>query len=282
MNEMTATVPPAGFEAGALLAQGGLSVTFVVTRAGGTFVCKRLAPRAAAESGAHEAARDEARVLGMLEGRGAPRLVAHGEDAHGIYLVQALVAGEPLSAWIRLRERPAEAPFAPSWLGVVARAAFVELAAIHGARDIDTGEPLGLVHGDISTENVLATASSVSIVDFGLARFRGALRPEGSAFRGTARYAAPELARGEPIDARADLFAMAATLLHLGARTPPHEGASGAALLLHAGDASLEAYARTAGAFFSADVARALARCVAFERDDRPLRAEDVFGPNSW
>ena len=270
---------PAGFEAGRLRGRGALSVTFDVVRAGERFVCKRLVARAARDAGALLAAHDEACVLEALAGRGAPTLVSRGDDEHGPFLVMTTAPGAPLGA--RIAHARASSP---AWLDSVARASFAELARVHEAADGDG--PLDVVHADVSPDNVLVDgdgdAVRVSLVDFGLARFRGASRGADGAFRGTARYAAPELARGETSDARADLFAMAATLLHVGSQLAPHDGVSGAALLMHAGEGALDAYAHAAGAFFPLDVAHALARCVAFDRDARPPRARDVFSPKPW
>src|SRR5205823_4768550 len=106
------------------------------------------------------------------------------------------------------------------------------LASIHEAAD--KRGPLRVVHRDITPSNVYVTddAGSAILADFGLARWRGGGPPQDGAFRGTLLYAAPELARCDAdVDARADLFALAASLLHVASGAPPRSASSAAALL---------------------------------------------------
>ena len=75
----------------------------------------------------------------------------------------------------------------------------------------------GVVHRDLKPENLVLTRDGLRILDFGLAKVDGALRDatEPGTVQGTAGYMAPEQARGEPADARADLFAAGAIAFEL-------------------------------------------------------------------
>jgi serine/threonine-protein kinase len=158
------------------------------------------------------------------------------------------------------------------------RGAFEALAQVHEATDVDD-EPLGIVHGDLSPANILvsAEATSVKLIDFGLAIWRHRPSQLGGAFRGTAAYAAPGVARGEPFDARADLFALAASLLHVASGEPPRSGATMPSLLLSAGEEPIDAWAERAARGLPLPLARALVQCVAFDARLRPESARDVL-----
>ncbi len=85
----------------------------------------------------------------------------------------------------------------------------------HGLRDFD-GKPLGIVHRDISPQNVMLTYDGqVKLVDFGTAKLTAGadrLSPLSGMFRGKLGYMPPEQVCGEPIDGRVDLFAVGVML----------------------------------------------------------------------
>ncbi len=91
----------------------------------------------------------------------------------------------------------------------------------------------GLMHLDVKPENVLVCAGpgepAVKLVDFGLAQPVEA--GDGLEIAGTLAYLSPEMIRGEPVDHRADLYALGATLYEVLARRPPYSAPSPRALI---------------------------------------------------
>jgi len=233
---------------------GGATQVFAVAREGQTLVCKRLGPRALGEPWMRERLIAEGRLLETLAGRAAPRLVASGEDAQGPWIVMERVAWPPLSSH--------RGKLDARWLEDAASAVFDALATVHEA---------GVVHGDISPDNVLVSdeAAHAVLVDFGLALAPSMPALPAGPFRGTLVYAAPEVARGEPFDARADLFAMAASLLHVWSGEAPRAQTSDAAMLLAAGEQGIEGWAERAAGGLSPEVARRLVASCSFDARER-------------
>ncbi|HEX6244906.1 MAG TPA: protein kinase, partial [Polyangiales bacterium] len=87
------------------------------------------------------------------------------------------------------------------------------LSAAHEVRN-DAGEPLGIVHRDVSPQNILVGVDGIPrVLDFGIAKARGRLRttPSGE-IKGKLLYMAPEQLRSGEIDLRVDLYGTACVL----------------------------------------------------------------------
>lgn len=84
-------------------------------------------------------------------------------------------------------------------------------------RDDETGEPLRIVHRDVSPHNVLLSyTGDVKVTDFGIAKAN--VQREDTqlgVLKGKFSYMSPEQARGEPLDARSDLFSLGIVLYEM-------------------------------------------------------------------
>jgi serine/threonine protein kinase len=142
------------------------------------------------------------------------------------FIVMERLIGESLG---ELLER--EPMVDPARTARIAEQTLSALAAAHEA---------GLVHRDVKPDNIFlcrtdTNAEIVKLLDFGVAKAMEA-QPHGKltstgAIVGTLVYMAPEQARGEPIDARADVYALGACMYHMLAGQPPFPAVNAARLL---------------------------------------------------
>src|SRR6185295_10140180 len=91
------------------------------------------------------------------------------------------------------------------------------LAYAHDVVHPETGEPLGIVHRDVSPPNVLVSRNGeVKLADFGLAKAARQIETtDPGVVKGKMSYLSPEAARGEEVDSRADIFAVGILLYEM-------------------------------------------------------------------
>jgi eukaryotic-like serine/threonine-protein kinase len=149
-----------------------------------------------------------------------------------LFLVMEYVHGESLAALLRPAPGSASAPPVPPAIASAIFAGVLEgLHAAHEAKD-EGGQPLDIVHRDVSPQNVLVGADGLArLVDFGIAKAasRGVTR-EG-VFKGKLAYAAPEQLRAERLSRLADVYAASVSLWEALTGRTLFSGADPAALL---------------------------------------------------
>lgn len=156
---------------------------------------------------------DEANLASRLSHPNIVQVFELGNSDSRLFLAMEYLHGQPLSAVYRaLVRRGGRLPWEiVAWIG--ARVAD-GLHHAHGLTD-DHGQPLKLVHRDISPDNIFITYDGqVKVIDFGIARalHRVTTTAQGQ-IKGKYRYMAPEQALGRELDHRVDLFSLGATLL---------------------------------------------------------------------
>lgn len=132
-----------------------------------------------------------------------------------LYIAMEYVEGFDLNSLLRrCTEQKIPLP-APHALGIVADV-LEGLDYAHRRTDEDD-KPLGIVHRDVSPSNVLISyEGEVKLCDFGIAHANDLVKDDSSeALKGKAGYMSPEHARGESLDARADVFAAGIILWEL-------------------------------------------------------------------
>src|SRR5579859_2597071 len=152
---------------------------------------------------------DEARVQSQLQHPGVAQVLEAATDEEGEpFTVVEYVEGRSLSD---VRQRAIQAGIKVSWADAVAVAIEVAQALAHvHERPGPDGSPLGIVHRDLSPQNVMiGYAGEVKLIDFGTARGhnRRCHTVAGVVFAKPG-YVAPEVARQQVGDGRIDIYAL--------------------------------------------------------------------------
>ncbi|MBI1913906.1 MAG: protein kinase [Planctomycetes bacterium] len=181
---------------------------------------KVLAPQLATSAAARKRFAREGRAAAAVSHEHV--VAIYGVDeADGLpYLVMEYVAG------ISLQER-------------IERTGLLELADVlrigrQAAAGLAAAHAQGLVHRDVKPANILLESGleRVKLTDFGLARAADdASLTQSGVLAGTPQYMAPEQARGEPVDHRADLFSLGSVLYAMCAGRPPFRASATLAVL---------------------------------------------------
>ncbi len=194
------------------IASGGMATVYLarLTGVGGfqRFVAmKRLHPHLAGEAEFVEMFLDEARLAaGIHHPNVVPILEVHASPI-GYYLVMEYIEGDTLARLLARSASKGQRLPVP----IVLRVMLDTLAGLHAAHELrdDHGDPVHLVHRDVSPQNVLVGSDGVArITDFGVARAASRLTATRvGQLKGKIAYMAPEQAAGvEELDRRADVF----------------------------------------------------------------------------
>ncbi|HEX8954446.1 MAG TPA: serine/threonine-protein kinase [Polyangia bacterium] len=218
---------------------------------------------------------DEARIASSLTHVNIVQVSDFGELDGSYYLAMELVDGVDLG---RLREAASRRGLripVPIVAYIVAEAAR-GLAYAHEKRGGD-GAPLGIVHRDVSPQNVLVSyAGEVKIADFGIAKATGKLhKTESGAVMGKIRYMSPEQINGEPLDGRSDLFALGVIFWELLVGAPLWTGDNPGAVSDQVKNAKVEPPSRR-GRELPAEIDRIVLKALERQRDARYARAAEL------
>lgn len=201
------------YELHGAIAAGGMATVHLarVRKTGRIVAVKRLRPELADDPNFVTMFLDEARLAGQIVHENVVRTLDVVEQGSESYIVMEYVEGDTLSRLLRT--------YAPPAFDVIARVALDLLRGLHAshvARGPD-GSPLGVVHRDVSPQNVLVDVHGLArVIDFGVAKAHGRMQlTRDGEIKGKLGYMAPEQLEGQPTTIRSDIYAAAVVLWEL-------------------------------------------------------------------
>jgi serine/threonine protein kinase len=238
------------------LGEGGMGIVYAAfDERLGRRVAVKMLRAGAVEAGGRERLWREARSAAGVSHPNVCQIFDVGELDGEIYVAMELLEGESLFT------RLSRGALASAEASAIILRVLDALDAIHRT---------GLVHRDLKPSNVFLTPHGVKLLDFGLALPVAPDRASASrvttvgAIVGTPHYMSPEQIRGEPVDARSDVFAAGVVLTEMLTGRPPFDGSTTIEVLhavLHQEPPTGQAALGTSGVV----IARALAK----RREDR-------------
>ncbi|HLL00332.1 MAG TPA: protein kinase [Myxococcaceae bacterium] len=199
------------------LAEGGMAEIFLSKLLGAdgferNVVIKRMLSNLSSLPDFVEMFRDEARLAARLSHPNIIQIHELGFIEGCYYICMEYLAGEDFSTTLRQAGKKRQYTPIPIVMRVLADAA----RGLHYAHDFtnESGQPLHVVHRDISPSNLYVTyQGQVKVLDFGIAKASSRLvQTRTGVVKGKYIYMAPEQARGEEVDRRADIFSLGVSL----------------------------------------------------------------------
>jgi serine/threonine protein kinase len=169
---------------------------------------------------------DEARIASGIQHPDVAQILDLGEQEDVLFIVMEWVDGDSLAKIRKLvSKRGGKMP-----VGLALRILADACAGLHAAHELrdDAGEPRGIVHRDVSPQNILvSTSGAVKVIDFGIAKAQDRQQGETrtGVVKGKVQYMAPEqVHKGRTVDRRADIWALGVCLHEVVAGRPPNDG----------------------------------------------------------
>ena len=273
----------------AAIARGGMATIHLARLLGAegfsrTVAAKRLHPQFTEDAEFVNMFLDEARIASKIHHPNVVPVLDVIQSGTEVILVQDYVHGVPLDKLLRAainRKQPLPLEVVAAIVGGMLGG----LAAAHEARD-ELGEPLGIVHRDVSPQNVLVGVDGVPrLLDFGVAKASGnAHVTRAGVFKGKLAYTSPEQLRGV-VTRATDIYAAAIVLWEAVAGRRLHAGLAEPELIAVVSRGEVE---RLTDAVDRAslpperwqlieNVASVVERATAFEPDDRYATATEMM-----
>ncbi len=202
------------------IASGGMAEIFLASDLSPTGIARFVViKRALAQYSDNKEFRDmfknEGKVACNLKHRNIAPIYEFGIDSNQFYLAMEYISGRNLRELVKkLRnlKKFVDIRYAVYIIKEVASG----LNYAHNAIESSTGQPLNLIHRDISPQNImLSFDGEIRIIDFGISKISDTDLTHAGHLKGKFSYMSPEQARGEVIDGRTDIFCLGIMLWEL-------------------------------------------------------------------
>jgi serine/threonine-protein kinase len=238
-------------------------------------VIKRILPYLSEEPEFVQMFLDEARIAAQLHHPNVVQVFELGRIDESIFIAMEYVEGVDLRRIVA-----EEAKFSATVPYAVASRICAQVAAgldyAHNSKGVD-GRPLGLIHRDVSPQNVMvAYDGSVKLVDFGIAKAEAlAERSKPGVIKGKFLYLSPEAVMQERLDHRADIFALGTMIYEITTGRSPFARPTTEAIL-YAIRFETPSPPHLIRDDYPQELSRIVMKCLAKDRNQRYQRASAV------
>lgn len=212
------------------IAQGGMAAVWAARMKGTRgfqkiVAVKTMLPELSQDPQFEEMFLAEAELASRIRHPHVCEILDLGEQDGLLYLVMEWIDGEPLSQLARSARQRGGIP-----ANIALRLCLSAALGLHAAHELkdENGELVGLVHRDVSPQNILVAYDGVvKIVDFGVAKATAESdqgRTKDGQLKGKVPFMSPEQALGKAVDRRTDVFALGIVLYQILANKHPFRG----------------------------------------------------------
>jgi Protein kinase domain len=192
-----------------------------------TFVLKRLKPELALNRAAVDQFIDEAKLGSTLVHSNIVPVFDFGRVGDGYFIAQEYIVGRNIAQLCERHQERLGEPLDVATTFYIAHETLQALGYSHDKTN-DAGEPLHIVHRDISPGNIVVSRiGEVKLIDFGIVKSADGSRVSHTDLgnvKGNASFMSPEQARGLVVDHRADLFSLGLVMYRALAGEPFYPG----------------------------------------------------------
>ncbi|MCB9646052.1 MAG: serine/threonine protein kinase [Deltaproteobacteria bacterium] len=177
-----------------------------------TLAIKRIRPHLSSEEAFLKMFLFEAKLAAQLQHPNVVQIYELGKISNSYYIAMEYISGRDMSRVAPKAEKMG-IPFPLEYAMSIAASVLDGLAYAHNKTD-DFGEPLNIVHRDITPENIMVGWNgNVKILDFGIAKASSQTdHTKAGEIKGKLSYMSPEQGMGKVLDERSDIFTLGVVL----------------------------------------------------------------------